>query len=105
MSSDCDEEEGREQRNQGDDAMKRAHQERTQETLRHEPDGRRPVTSSQLRASEISRQYGFTSRYWIRMAAAGRVPGARQPSGVGGAWLFDARLFAGELSRNLGDND
>jgi hypothetical protein len=48
----------------------------------------------QLRASEIARMHGFTSRYWTRMAAAGRIPGARQPSGIGGAWVFDARQFA-----------
>lgn len=51
--------------------------------------------SRQLRASEIARAYGLSPRYWIKMAAAGRIPGARQPSGAGGAWLFDAKLFAG----------
>jgi len=56
-----------------------------------EPTAKHPP---QLRASDISDAYGFTSRRWIRQAAAGRIPGARQPSGVGGVWLFDARLFA-----------
>jgi hypothetical protein len=46
-----------------------------------------------LRASVLARQYGFTSRYWIKLAAAGRIPGARQPFGPGGVWLFDAEQF------------
>ena len=48
----------------------------------------------QLRASEIARKYGFTPRQWIRLAAAGKIPGARQPAGARGQWLFDAVLFA-----------
>jgi hypothetical protein len=52
------------------------------------------LNRTQLRASEIARVYGFSSRHWIRMAAEGRIPGARQPSGVGGVWLFDAVRFA-----------
>jgi hypothetical protein len=44
------------------------------------PTAKRPP---QLRASEISDAYDFTPRHWIRQAAAGRIPGARQPSGVG----------------------
>ena len=47
-----------------------------------------------LRASDISRQYGLTARHWIRLAAAGKVPGAWQPAGEKGAWLFDAEQFA-----------
>src|ERR1700730_15248000 len=54
---------------------------------------RRPVITPQLRASEIARAYGFTSRYWIRLAAAGKIPGAWQPSGPGGGWLFDQAQF------------
>jgi integrase len=56
--------------------------------------GRASTISPQLRASEIARAYGFTSRYWIRLAAAGKVPGAWQPSGPGGGWLFDHAEFA-----------
>lgn len=48
----------------------------------------------QLRASEVAREYGRTPRYWIRLAAAGKVPGARQPSGEGGQWAFDAVKLA-----------
>jgi integrase len=48
----------------------------------------------QLRAAEIARKYGFTTRHWIRPAATGKIPGVRQPSGPRGCWLFDAALFA-----------
>jgi hypothetical protein len=48
----------------------------------------------QLRASQIAAEYGFTGRHWIRQASEGKIPGARQPSGPGGQWLFDAKLFA-----------
>src|SRR5262245_23303425 len=51
------------------------------------------TASAQLRASEIAGRYGLSSRYWIKMAAAGRIPGAWQPSGPGGAWLFDKAQF------------
>jgi hypothetical protein len=77
MSSDCDEEEGREQRNQGDDAMKRAHQERPQETLRHEPDGlgrmsRRPSSITQADVARVLRA--------AKQAGAAEVE-VRTPSG------------------------
>lgn len=48
----------------------------------------------QIKASEIAADYGFTPRYWIRLAIAGRIPGVRQPSGPGGQWIFDRRAFA-----------
>jgi len=48
----------------------------------------------QLKATDLADRYGFTARYWIKLAAAGRVPGAWQPSGPGGAWLFDEAQFA-----------
>src|SRR5262249_58633274 len=55
---------------------------------------RRSATiTPQLRASEIARAYGFTSRHWIRLAAAGKIPGAWQPSGPGGGGLFDQAQF------------
>lgn len=44
----------------------------------------------QLRISEVVALYGFTARQWRRQAAAGRIPGARQPFGERGAWVFDA---------------
>src|SRR6185312_8139517 len=44
-------------------------------------------------ASTIAERFGFTARHWIRQAAEGRVPGAYQPSGPGGRWLFDEAVF------------
>jgi len=57
------------------------------------PLARAPRQLLQLRASEIAARYGFTPRYWIKRAAAGKIPGARQPSGPRGGWLFDGDLF------------
>lgn len=48
---------------------------------------------TQWTSSQIAAEYGFSSRYWIKQAAAGKVPGARQPSGPGGQWLFDHADF------------
>jgi hypothetical protein len=47
----------------------------------------------QLRATDIARDYGFTPRHWARLAAAGKIPGARQPGGRRGHWVFDRRVF------------
>lgn len=49
--------------------------------------------SAQLRACDLARDYGFTARHWLRLAAAGKIPGARQPAGAGGHWLFERRGF------------
>ncbi len=46
-----------------------------------------------VRAAEIAEKFGFTARHWIRQAAEGRIPGCVQPSGPGGAWLFDLTAF------------
>ncbi len=43
-----------------------------------------------LTAADLAIHYGMTPRYWTRMAAEGKVPGAWQPSGGRGKWLFDA---------------
>src|SRR5690606_29958482 len=40
-------------------------------------------------ASEIANHFGMTQRYWTKMASEGKVPGAWQPSGEKGKWLFD----------------
>lgn len=48
---------------------------------------------SEIRASDLSARYGFTGRYWIKLAAAGRIPGAWQPSGPRGQWVFDRAKF------------
>jgi hypothetical protein len=47
----------------------------------------------QLTAADLAREYGYTPRHWTRLAAAGKVPGARQLSGPKGKWLFDAAVF------------
>ncbi|WP_156295746.1 hypothetical protein [Methylobacterium aquaticum] len=40
-------------------------------------------------AADLVEEFGFTERHWTRMAAAGRVPGARQPFGPRSRWVFD----------------
>ena len=47
------------------------------------------MASRPVAAKHLVEEFGFTSRHWIRMAAAGRVPGARQPFGPGSSWVFD----------------
>ena len=61
----------------------------------------RPIT-----ASQVAERYGFTSRHWIRMAAEGKAPGAFQPSGPGGRWMFDPDELAAwwETKRAKPDN-
>jgi hypothetical protein len=48
---------------------------------------------TQLTAAEIAKEHGFSARHWTRLAAGGKVPGARQPAGTRGQWLFDAVVF------------
>jgi hypothetical protein len=40
-------------------------------------------------ASTLARELGFTPKYWSRLASEGKVPGAYQPTGPRGRWLFD----------------
>ena len=55
---------------------------------------RAPVAhTAQLRPSDLAARFGLTARYWRAMAAAGRIPGARQPSGRRGGWIFDRSAF------------
>lgn len=42
-----------------------------------------------VRAADLVSEFGFTERHWVRQAAAGRVPGARQPFGAHSPWVFD----------------
>ncbi|MBA9069910.1 hypothetical protein FHR71_003671 [Methylobacterium sp. RAS18] len=42
-----------------------------------------------VRAADLVSEFGFTERHWVRQAAAGRVPGARQPFGAHSHWVFD----------------
>ena len=46
-----------------------------------------------LSAQQVADAHGFTARHWIRLAAAGRIPGVCQPTGPKGRWMFDARVF------------
>src|SRR5206468_785392 len=55
---------------------------------------RKAPNNPQLRASDLARRYGFTARYWVKLAADGRIPGARQPFGPRGTWLFDGAAIA-----------
>lgn len=60
-----------------------------------------PITKRQATASELADLFGMTSRYWTRMAAEGKVPGAWQPSGGGGKWLFDLDAVIRWRTNNL----
>jgi len=40
-------------------------------------------------ASDLVKEFGFTSRHWTRMASAGRVPSAHQPFGPRSSWTFE----------------
>lgn len=51
------------------------------------------MSRAHIKASEVSARYGFTTRYWIRLAAAGKLPGAWQNE-PGGHWQFDAAALA-----------
>jgi hypothetical protein len=46
-----------------------------------------------MKTSDLAREYGFTARYWTKLAAQGRIPGARQPFGPRGQWVFDPAVF------------
>lgn len=48
---------------------------------------------SHVTAATIASEYGFTARHWTRQAATGNIPGAYQPSGEGGRWVFDREVF------------
>jgi hypothetical protein len=53
-----------------------------------------PVDSrTQLTSADLASEYGFTARHWTRLAAEGKIPGARQPCGANGKWLFDTVVF------------
>src|SRR6266700_3788350 len=59
---------------------------------------RNPASSNKgktgfLGATDLASHYGFTPRYWVRLAAEGKIPGAHQPSGAQGHWLFDPVTF------------
>ena len=45
------------------------------------------------RAPEIAAKFGFTTRYWTRLASEGKIPCAYQLFGKRSAWLFDRGGF------------
>ncbi|WAJ27160.1 helix-turn-helix domain-containing protein [Antarcticirhabdus aurantiaca] len=49
--------------------------------------------SRHVTAKVIAEEFGLSARHWTRMASAGKIPGAWQPSGEGGHWLFDLDAF------------
>jgi hypothetical protein len=49
--------------------------------------------SEQFTAADLAREYGYTPRHWMRLAASGIVPGATQPTGRNGKWFFDKAVF------------
>ncbi len=44
-------------------------------------------------ARYLAAQTGMSARYFRNLAAQGKLPGAVQPSGPGGAWRFDLQQF------------
>ena len=44
-------------------------------------------------AAHLAQQTGLTTRWFTAAACEGRIPGAVQPSGPGGAWRFDEARF------------
>jgi hypothetical protein len=46
-----------------------------------------------VKARDLADMTGFTPRYFTELAATGRIPGAHQPTGTGGAWRFDLSKF------------
>lgn len=48
-----------------------------------------PGSTRYVQVEAIIEEFGFSRRQWLNQAAAGRVPGARQPFGPGTTWVFD----------------
>ncbi len=44
-------------------------------------------------ATHLAERTGLTARWFTGQACEGRIPGAVQPSGPGGAWRFDEARF------------
>lgn len=51
------------------------------------------MTAKNLTAADLSERFGMSPRYWTRLAQQGKLPGAWQPSGEKGQWLFDEDAF------------
>jgi hypothetical protein len=52
-------------------------------------------SSRDVGVAELVARFGMTPRHWTRLASTGQIPGAWQPSGQGGKWLFDLQAFIG----------
>lgn len=59
----------------------------------HIGDERLNVPVKYISSTTLAKRYGFSSRHWTSLAAAGKLPGAYQPSGTGGKWVFDEAAF------------
>ena len=44
-------------------------------------------------AAYLAERTSLTARWFTRQACEGKIPGAVQPSGPGGAWRFDEARF------------
>ncbi len=44
-------------------------------------------------AAYLAERTSLTTRWFTRQACEGRIPGAIQPAGLGGAWRFDEAKF------------
>ncbi len=51
------------------------------------------TTRRHVTAAHLAARTGLTARYFTGRACEGKIPGAVQPSGPGGAWRFDEARF------------
>ena len=51
------------------------------------------TTPRHVSATHLAARTGLTPRWFTGQACEGRIPGAVQPSGPGGAWRFDETRF------------
>ncbi len=49
--------------------------------------------SRHVSATHLAARTGLTARWFTAQACEGRIPGAVQPSGPGGAWRFNEARF------------
>lgn len=54
-----------------------------------------------ISSTTLAKRYGFSARHWTSLAAAGKLPGAYQPSGTGGKWVFDEAAFRRWWGRSM----
>lgn len=51
------------------------------------------MRSRYISTAELAATIGFSARWLTARAAAGEIPGARQPAGPRGKWVFDEAQF------------